>query len=328
MNKLFKVLGWMLGAIVLLLLCVFAYLNIVFPKVSPAEDLKIEYTADRIERGAYLANHVAVCMDCHSQRDFSLFSGPPAPGTLGKGGDRFDHGMGFPGVFYAKNITPFGISDYSDGELYRLITTGVTNDGRAMFPLMPYKYYGKMDPEDIYDIIAYIRSLPSVESNVPDSKADFPVSLILNTLPKDPEPMKKPNPADQVAYGKYLVNASGCIECHTQADPQGMIIQEVAFEGGRDFPFPDGSKVTSSNITPDPETGIGNWDEATFVQRFKQYTDSAYVIPQVPQGEFNTIMPWTMYAGMTEQDLKAIYAYLKTLEPKRNQVIRFTASAN
>ena len=148
----------MLGAIVLLLLCVFAYLNIVFPKVSPAEDLKIEYTADRIERGAYLANHVAVCMDCHSQRDFSLFSGPPAPGTLGKGGDRFDHGMGFPGVFYAKNITPFGISDYSDGELYRLITTGVTNDGRAMFPLMPYKYYGKMDPEDIYDIIAYIRS--------------------------------------------------------------------------------------------------------------------------------------------------------------------------
>ena len=124
------------------------------------------------------------------------------------------------------------------------------------------------------------------------------------------------------------MNASGCIECHTQADPQGMIIQEVAFEGGRDFPFPDGSKVTSSNITPDPETGIGNWDEATFVQRFKQYTDSAYVIPQVPQGEFNTIMPWTMYAGMTEQDLKAIYAYLRTLEPKRNQVIRFTASAN
>lgn len=326
MNRILKIAAYFLGAVILLLACVFAFLQIAYPDVDPAPELTIEYTPDRIERGAYLANHVAVCMDCHSQRDFSLFSGPPAPGTLGVGGDKFDHEMGLPGVFYAKNITPFGISDYTDGELYRLITTGVTNDGRPMFPLMPYRYYGKMDPEDIYDIIAYVRSLPSVESQVPDSKADFPVSLILRTIPQNPEMVKKPSPADQVAYGAYLVNASGCIECHTQVTPEGMIIEELAFAGGRDFPFPDGTLCTSSNITQCPDTGIGNWTEEMFLGRFKQYVDSGYVIPKVAPGEFNTIMPWTMYAGMKEEDLKAIYAYLKTIPPITNEVVKFTAS--
>lgn len=328
MKKLLKIAAYLMGAIVLLLVCGVAFLQFGFPSVDPAPELNLEYTPDRIERGQYLANHVTVCMDCHSTRDFSEFSGPPVPGTLGAGGDLFDHSMGLPGVFYAKNITPHGISDYTDGELYRLITTGVTNDGRAMFPLMPYSYYGKMDPEDIHDIIAYIRSLPSVASEIPDSEADFPVNLILRTMPKNAEMVKKPSPSDQIAYGKYLVNASGCIECHTQVSPQGVIIPELAFSGGRAFPFPDGSVVTSSNITQCPDTGIGNWDEATFVARFKQYADSGYINPKVNPGEFNTIMPWTMYAGMKEDDLKAIFAYLKTIEPMKNEVVKFTTSAN
>ena len=327
MKTLLKVVAYILGAIVILALGGVAFLQLGFPKVDPAPELTIEYTPDRIENGAYLANHVTVCMDCHSKRDFSLFSGPPSPGTLGAGGDRFDHSMGLPGVFYAKNITPHGISDYSDGELYRLITTGVTNDGRPMFPLMPYTYYGKMDPEDIYDIIAYIRSLPSIASEIPDSEADFPVNLILRTMPVNATPNKKPDPSDQIAYGGYLVNASGCVECHTQVSPQGVIIPEVAFSGGRSFPFPDGSVVTSSNITQDKETGIGNWTEEMFVARFKQYQDSGYVVPKINPGEFNSLMPWLMYSGMKEEDLKAIYAYLKTIKPMKNEVVKFTASA-
>lgn len=324
MNRLFKVLAWLVGVVLIVLVGGLAFLNFTFPKVSPAPELSFEYTSERIERGAYLANHVTVCMDCHSARDFSEFSGPPTPGTLGKGGDRFDHGMGLPGTFYAKNITPFGISDYSDGELYRLITTGVTNENRVMFPLMPYRYYGGMDPEDIYDIIAYIRSLKPIEFEVPESKADFPVSLIMKTIPQDPQPMVKPSPEDQVAYGKYLVNAAGCVECHTPVDAQGMVVAELAFSGGRDFPFPGGAVVSSSNISTDKQTGIGNWSEEMFVQRFKQYTDSTYVNPKVNPGEFNTIMPWLMYAGMKEADLKAIYAYLQTLPAHSNSVVKFT----
>jgi mono/diheme cytochrome c family protein len=191
---------------------------------------------------------------------------------------------------------------------------------------MPYPYYGKMDREDIFDIIAYIRSIPPIESNIPDSEADFPVNLILRTMPQNAELVKKPDPSDQVAYGKYLVNASACIECHTQLTPQGVINPELAFSGGRSFPFPDGSVVTSSNITPDKKTGIGNWTEEMFVQRFKQYTDSAYINPKIAPGEFNSLMPWIMYSGMKESDLKAIYAYLMSLPAKQNEVVKFTAS--
>lgn len=328
MKKFFRIIAYIFGGLIILMVGAVAYLQFAFPNVSPAEELKIEYTPDRIARGAYLANHVTVCMDCHSTRDFSLFSGPPTPGTLGAGGDRFDQSIGLPGVFYAKNITPHGISDYSDGELYRVITTGVTNDGRPMFPLMPYSYYGKMDPEDIYSIISYIRSLPAVQTEIPDSKADFPVNLLLRTMPVNATPTPKPDPSDQVAYGAYMINASGCAECHTQVDPQGTIIKDQLYAGGRSFLFPDGSKVTSANLTQDKETGIGSWTEEMFVRKFTQYADSGYQIPKIPAGEFNSIMPWTMYSGMKEEDLKAIYAYLKTVEPIPNQVVKFTPAGS
>jgi hypothetical protein len=264
-------------------------------------------------------------VDCHSTRDWSKFSGPITPGTLGRGGERFDQGLGFPGIYYSKNITPAGIARYTDGELFRVITTGVNKDGRAIFPVMPYKNYGKMDEEDIYSLIAYIRSLEPIENPVADSESDFPMSIIINTLPSKAANEKKPDPVDKVAYGKYMVNAAACRECHTQVD-KGQIIPELAFSGGREFAFPDGSIVRSANITPDPQTGIGKWTEEAFVQRFKIYADSAYTIPNTNPGEFNTIMPWTMYCNMKTEDLSAIYAYLKTVAPISNQVIKFQPS--
>lgn len=321
--KFLKYLGYLLALVVVAIAGLLTYVKTALPNVGEAEELKIEYTPERIEHGKYLANSVTVCMDCHSKRNYAKFSGPLTDGTLGMGGDVFDQTVGMPGVFYARNITPAGISRYTDGELFRLITTGVTKEGRAMFPLMPYPYYGKMDPEDIYDIIAYVRSIPAIPNEVPESVADFPMNFILNTIPQKANPQKRPDPADQLAYGAYMTNASGCIECHTQVD-KGQIIPEVAFGGGREFMFPDKSVLRSSNISPDPETGIGKWTEEAFVARFKAYADSSYVTPDVAPGEFNTIMPWTMYAGMTEQDLKSIYAYLKTVKPVTNAVTKFT----
>jgi hypothetical protein len=264
-------------------------------------------------------------MDCHATRDWSKFSGPPTPGTLGKGGDRFDQTVGLPGVYYAKNITPHGISRYTDGELYRVITTGVNKEGEAMFPLMPYLYYGKMDPEDIYSIISYVRSLSPIESTVPKSVNDFPLNFIVNTIPQKANPQKRPDKSDQLAYGAYMINASGCVECHTQVE-KGQIIKELSFSGGREFMFPDGSVVRSANITPDKETGLGTWTEDLFLQRFKMYTDSAYQNPSVAPGELNSIMPWTMYAQMEREDLAAIFTYLKSLPPKKNSVVKFTSS--
>lgn len=323
MKKVLKFIGYLLLFIIIAASGLIFYAKTMLPNVGAAPTLKVDATPARVERGRYLANCVNSCMDCHSTRDWSKFSGPLVPGTLGKGGELFDQKFGFPGAYYSRNITPKGISRYTDGELYRVITTGVTKEGRAMFPVMPYPYYGKMDPEDIYSIIAYLRTIPEIDNNIPESVSDFPMSVIINTIPKKAEPMKRPDTNDHKAYGGYLVNAAGCIECHTQAD-KGQIIKELAFSGGREFKMPDGSVMRSANITPDQGTGIGAWTEDMFINRFKTYGDSSFVPPVVAKGAFNSIMPWTMYGKMTRSDLSAIYTYLRTIPAKANTVNKFT----
>ena len=323
MNKALKIVGIVIAVIVVGVGALLTYVKTALPNVGDPEDMKVEYTAQRIERGKYLASHVCVCMDCHSKRDWSKFSGPLAEGTLGQGGERFDQTVLLPGVFISKNITPEGISRYTDGELFRVITTGVNKEGQAMFPLMPYSHYGKMDREDIFSIIAYVRSLSPIKNEIPASVPDFPMNFIINTIPQKANHQVKPDTSDILAYGSYMVNASGCNECHTQVN-KGMIIPELMYSGGREFLFPDGSMVRSSNITPDEETGIGKWTKEAFIQRFKMYADSTYTLPSVGPGEFNSYMPWTMYAGMSRQDLGAIYAYLKTVKPIANKVVKFS----
>jgi mono/diheme cytochrome c family protein len=323
MKKFLKITGYSLLVIVLIIIGLVTYVKTALPDVGPAPDMKVERTPERVERGRYLANSVTVCMDCHSTRDWSKFSGPLTEGTLGKGGEKFDQQFGFPGVYYSRNITPEGISRYTDGELYRVITTGVTKEGRAMFPVMPYPYYGRMDPEDIKSIIAYLRTLSPVHNEVPESVSDFPMNIIINVIPSKAEPTTKPNPSDRKAYGAYLVNAGGCRECHTK-EKGGRIIPELAFSGGREFPVPNGTIVRSANLTPDMKTGIGAWTEEAFVNRFKAYADSSYKAPAIGQGDFTTMMPWAMYGKMTREDLSAIYTYLHSLEPKVNQVEKFS----
>ncbi|HRP18712.1 MAG TPA: cytochrome C, partial [Ginsengibacter sp.] len=75
------------------------YLKFLLPDVSNAPNLKVEINSQMVERGKYLAYHVTVCMDCHSTRDWSKFSGPPIAGSDGKGGEYFSRNMGFPGDF-------------------------------------------------------------------------------------------------------------------------------------------------------------------------------------------------------------------------------------
>lgn len=178
-----KILARVTATIVLIVTLILSYIKFGLPNVGVAPDLKVERTAERIKRGEYLANHVTLCMDCHSQRDWTRFSGPPNEGTLGMGGDVFDPKFGFPGTYYAKNITPDGISRYTDGELFRVITTGVSKEGKAMFPIMPYHNYGQMDEEDINCIIAYVRTLKPIKNEVPESSSDFPMNFIINTIP-------------------------------------------------------------------------------------------------------------------------------------------------
>src|SRR5258707_13503968 len=127
-----------------------------------------------------------------------------------------------------------------------------------MFPLMPYSHYGKMDREDIYSIIAYVRSLAPVKNEVPPSVPDFPMNIIIHTIPQKANLQTKPDASDILAYGSYMVNASSCIECHTQVE-KGIIITELYYSGGRDFLYIDGSAVRVSTITLDQWPCIGKW---------------------------------------------------------------------
>jgi len=312
-----------LMTILLIVVGIVSYVKLFLPNVGSAPGLTVERTPERVKRGEYLANHVTLCIDCHSTRDWSRFSGPPLSGTLGKGGELFDQKFGFPGVYYSKNITPAGISRYSDGELFRVITTGVSKEGKALFPVMPYHYYGRMDQEDIYSIISYIRTLTPINNIVPESVSDFPMNLIINTIPSKAELTVKPPETDVVNYGKYLVNAAACLECHTKFE-KGKLVAGTEFGGGREFPFPDGSIVRTGNITPDEETGIGRWSENEFLDIFHTRSDSATLAKKLEPEAFNTMMPWTMYGKMRNEDLKAIYAYLQTVKPIRNAVVQFS----
>lgn len=312
----------------LLVIVVFAlfisYIVFSLPNVGKPEVIKIELTPERIARGKYLANNVTVCMDCHSTRDWTKFAGPLVPGTLGKGGEVFNQQFGFPGNFISKNITPAGIGSWTDGEVFRAITTGVDKDGKALFPVMPHPHYGTMDREDIYSIIAYIRTLAPIDNVLPASKPDFPMNIIIHSIPQKAIFTKLPPTTDQLAYGKYLFNAAACGDCHTK-QVKGKPIVGMELAGGFEFPLPSGGVVSSANITPDPETGIGSWTEANFVGRFKAYADTSFHPANIEKGNFNSVMPWNMYGHMKDEDLKAIYAYLRTIRPIHHPVVKFVA---
>ena len=114
------------------------------------------------------------------------------------------------------------------------------------------------------------------------------------------------------------------MECHTK-QVKGKIVGQP-YAGGFEFMLPGNTVVRSANITPDKETGIGTWTNQQFVERFKMYSDSVYANVKVEPGTFQTTMPWTMYAGMHQEDLSALFIYLQSLPPINNAVEKFTAA--
>ncbi|MEP7264691.1 MAG: cytochrome C [Bacteroidota bacterium] len=321
MKKFVRILLTIVVIIIVLVGTGLAYFKSKFPVEIPVTEIKIERTPERIERGQYLVHHVTMCVDCHSERDWNYYSGPIKEESYGKGGEMFDGPIaGIPGKIFAKNITPAGIGNYTDGELIRVITTGITKKGQALFPLMPFNHYREMAREDIYSIVAYIRSLKPIENPVPERSLDFPMNLIVNTIPVPAAMIDAiPSKGDTLAYGKYMVNAAACIECHSQRE-KGELLKGLEFAGGFRFQLPNGDQIFTANITPDMETGIGALTKEGFIAKFKAFEEAK--IP-VKEHEKNTVMPWTKLSGMTETDLGAIYTYLRTIPPVKNKVITF-----
>jgi mono/diheme cytochrome c family protein len=276
-----------------------------------------------VARGEYLANHVAGCMDCHSKRDFTKYAGPVIPGSEGGGGLLFGPKFGLPGMIYGKNITPdaaTGIGAWTDDDILRAMTQGINKKGDTLFPIMPYPNFNRMAKTDLLSIIAYIRTLKPISNAVPARQIFVPIAAVYpgKFLQPTVDSNMAPPASDVVKYGGYLAMVADCGTCHSPLTPQGPDHTRM-FAGGYIFDL-GSNKVTSANITPD-STGIGNWSEERFMNKFITYRDSSQI--NRDPGNQNTIMPLSLYAGMKDEDLKAIYAYMRTVQPISNVVEKF-----
>lgn len=297
-----------------------AFASLKKPDQRPAPDWKVEAKTDDIARGKYLANHVLGCFDCHSERDWTKYGGP-IRGAKGVGSACWDGQYEMPGKLCFPNITPHqsaGIGAWSDGELARAIREGVDREGNALFPLMPYKGYRELSDGDTRALIAYLKSVPAADGAQPETEIDFPVSFFIKLVPKPldgevPEPKRD----DPVAYGRYLTTVAGCKSCHTPVDDKRKPIEGKEFAGGQTFTGPWGT-ITTPNITAH-ETGIGSHTKESFVALFKSYQKPE--MQRTVEPSANTVMPWLGYAGMSESDLGAIYAYLRTV-PKQDNAVK------
>lgn len=313
-------------AAILLLVFAAAYFTSCNGKKSGPQVTNTEDSIKKvIERGKYLATNVAGCMDCHSKRDFNKYSGPVVPGTEGGGGLVFDQKWGLPGVIYGKNITPdseTGIGTWTDDEILRAMTQGISKNGDTLFPLMPYTNLNRMAKDDLLSIIAYIKTLKPIKNKVPDRQLMMPIALAYPAkfLQPSVDNNVRPPESDRVKYGEYLITMADCGTCHSPLTPQGPDMSRI-YAGGYRFDLGETGIVNSANITPDSATGIGTWTEERFLNKFIPYREeSAY---SHHPGKQNTIMPLEFIAGMKDEDLKAIYAYLRTVKPINNLVVKY-----
>jgi mono/diheme cytochrome c family protein len=295
------------------------YYRFVLPHKAAAVDRKMEVSTERIARGKYLFDAVSACGDCHSGRDLTRVGGPFLPDAAGEGMELPFGGL--PGRIVATNITPeafTGIGSWSDGEKIRALREGISRDGHPLFPIMPYTNYRFMSDQDAESVVAYLDNLPPIKNALPVTKVTFPVSLLIRAIPQPAGHIETPAKADTLRYGQYLATLGYCLECHTQ-DDRGKLRADQKFAGGKAFDSPIG-RVISANISPDRATGIGNWTEDMFVERFKAYQRTADSLPPKATAGTFTVMPWLSFSQMEESDLRAIFKYLKTQLPVVNKV--------
>ena len=197
-------------------------------KSEPVTDVKGKEDSLKqvIERGEYLTLHVAMCIDCHSERDFSKYSGPVIPGTEGKGGEVFDQKLGVPGVVYARNITPdaeTGIGTWTDDDIVKALVKGISKNGDTLFPIMPYYNLNRMAKEDLLSIVAYIRTLKPIKNKVNTRTLMAPTMAFYDPklIPPSIDGNVRPPQSDAVKYGEYMATFSDCITCHTPMTQKG-----------------------------------------------------------------------------------------------------------
>lgn len=282
----------------------------------PADDPSRQADPALVERGRYLAEHVAACASCHtdrSPRDHAVETGPRWAGGL-----HFDDEMrGVPGTVVSTDLGSHptqGLGAWRDDEIVRALREGRSRDGRALVPVMPYRNYRALSDRDAAAIVAFLRTLPPVEQHRPaDSRLRFPWSLGARML-AGPGPGPMPvDTQDPVARGAYLATLMGCADCHT-ASRRGRPRAGREQAGGVVLTFADGSRLVTPNITPDPDTGLAEYSLEDWLRLAREGLRRG----GIPIA-YN-IMPWTAWRGMSDADLADVYAWLRALKPVRLDV--------
>jgi mono/diheme cytochrome c family protein len=209
------------------------------------------------------------------------------------------------------NITPdpeTGIGKWSNADIKRALLTGVRPNGTQIAPMMPYGFYKVFTPNDIDAVVAYLKSVPSVRNAVepPVYKAAMPV----DTPPGADMAMSEADMAYPVKRGFYLVTIGHCMECHTPL-ANGRHDNSRLGQGGQPFTGPWGVSI-SRNLTSHLTSGLGAWSDAEIKAAITQGVRKDGTKLKPPMG----LALFPLYAKMTEQDLSAIVAYLRTVPPQ------------
>lgn len=259
--------------------------------------------AARMARGKYLMEGILACANCHGVRDEKgrLLAEKGLSGGFHIVEPWFD--VHVPNI---SNDPETGVGKWTDAQLGKAIREGVRPDGSIISPLMPVEYYRKLSDDDLAAVILYMRTQPSVKNEVPKSTYKFP-------MPPGYGPplgkVKTPSIKDRVAYGRYLVTIGHCLECHTPRLPSGMLDSARLGGGGQNFHGPWGTS-TSRNLTPH-EDGLKNWKDgeiAVVIRTGKDRQGKPYRPP----------MAFDFYSTISDPDMSAIIAYLRTLKPVPN----------
>ena len=283
--------------------------------VGPVTTLQAQESP--LERGRYLVTTIMACGNCHTPKDAD---GRPIAGKELSGG-----GVGFdvpPYAGWTANITPdkdTGIGAWTDDEIKRAITHGERpnrgpNAGKPLGPMMAANFFKALLPRDLDAVVAYLRSVPPVRNLVAAPVYRMPTRH--DAFAEAERGFTERDLQDKARRGAYLATIGHCLECHTPMGERGVIQFNTALgAGGRPFmpAFVKGlparwQGAVSRNITPHPEKGIGAWSDAEVKRAITQGVsrDGRKMVEP---------MAFAWYAGMREEDLDAIVAYLRTLPP-------------
>jgi mono/diheme cytochrome c family protein len=279
--------------------------HVPLPQLAPST---VGDTTGLVARGEYLVRSVAVCGHCHAQD-------PRDPDGPLSGGFAFRNWR--LGTVRAANLTPdsaTGLGAWSDAEIVRAIRSGEDRRGHLVAPVMPYEWFRGMSDRDALAIARYLRTLPPVRNEVRNrTNLVYGLARMFFLGPKRPRPEPAAQAAPTPEYGRYLANHAGlCADCHTpRGGLQSRPDRRRLFAG--DATPPSGFPANPQNLTADTATGIGRWSEADFIRTLRSGVN--------PEGDsLHGFMPWRQVRRMRDEDLRAIYGYLRTLPPIRNDV--------